>query len=57
MVKTLPSTAGDVGSMPGWGTRIPHATGQLSPRAHTQINIEKKENVKHTEELKGRIVQ
>ena len=24
MVKNLPSNAGDVGSIPGWGTKIPH---------------------------------
>ena len=29
-VKNLPSNAGDVGSIPGWGTKIPHAWGQLS---------------------------
>ena len=26
MVKTLPSSAGGMGSIPGWGTMIPHAT-------------------------------
>ena len=31
MVKNLPSNAGDVGSIPGQGMRIPHATEQLSP--------------------------
>ena len=31
MVKNLPSNAGDVGSIPGQGTKIPHAAGQLSP--------------------------
>ena len=31
--KTLPSNAGDGGSIPGQGTKIPHAMGQLSPRA------------------------
>ena len=31
--KTLPSNAGDAGSIPGQGTKIPHAMGQLSPRA------------------------
>ena len=31
VVKNPPSSAGDVGSIPGWGTKIPHATGQLSP--------------------------
>ena len=27
MVKTLPSNAGGVGSIPGRGTKIPHAAG------------------------------
>ena len=31
MVKSLPSNAGDVGSIPSQGTKIPHATGQLKP--------------------------
>ena len=35
VVKDLPSNAGDVGSIPGWGTKIPHATGQLSLCATT----------------------
>ena len=35
MVKNTPSDAGDAGSIPGWGTKLPHATGQLSPRAAT----------------------
>ena len=26
MVKTLPSDAGDVDSIPGWGAKIPHAS-------------------------------
>ena len=34
-VKNLPSNAGDVGSIPGWGTKIPHAWGQLSLWAAT----------------------
>ena len=33
VVKNLPSNAGDAGSIPGWGTKIPHATGQLSPHS------------------------
>ena len=32
VVKNLSSNAGDVGSIPGRRTRIPHAAGQLSPR-------------------------
>ena len=34
MVKNLPPNAGDMGSIHGWGTKIPHAAGQLSPRRH-----------------------
>ena len=29
VVKNPPSNAGAVGSTPGWGTKIPHAAGQL----------------------------
>ena len=35
MVNNLPSNAGDAGSIPGQETKIPHATGQLSPRVTT----------------------
>ena len=35
VVKKQPSNAGDVGLIPGWGTKIPHAAGQLSPRTTT----------------------
>ena len=38
VVKNLPSNAGDVGSIPGLGTKIPHAVGQLSPS--TQMKME-----------------
>ena len=33
VVKNLPSNAADAGSIPGQGTKIPHAMGQLSPCA------------------------
>ena len=33
VVKNLPSNTGDMGSIPGQGTKIPHAVGQGSPRA------------------------
>ena len=36
MVKNPPSNAGDAGSILGQGTKIPHATGQLSPHATTR---------------------
>ena len=35
VVKNLPSNAGDAGSIPGQGTKIPHAAGQLGPHATT----------------------
>ena len=35
MVKNLPCNAGDVGLIPGRGTKIPHAAEQLSPCALT----------------------
>ena len=31
MVKNPPCNVGEVGSIPGWGTKIPQAVGQLSP--------------------------
>ena len=31
VVKNLPANAGDVGLIPGQGTKIPHATGELRP--------------------------
>ena len=31
VVKNSPCDAGDSGSVPGQGTKIPHAKGQLSP--------------------------
>ena len=33
MVKNSPSSAGDTGLTPDWGTKIPHALEQLSPQA------------------------
>ena len=33
VVKSLPLSSGDLGSVPGWGTKILHASGQLSPLA------------------------
>ena len=36
IVKNLPCNAGDVGSVPGQGTKIPLAPGQLSPQATTR---------------------
>ena len=30
-VKNLPSSTGETGSMPGWGTKFPRSSEQLSP--------------------------
>ena len=35
VVKNPPYNAGDAGSIPGQETKIPHAVGQLNPRATT----------------------
>ena len=35
MVKNTPSNEGDAGSIPGRGTKISHAAGELSPHATT----------------------
>ena len=35
VVKNLPRNAEDVGSIPGWGTKIPHNTEQLSLNSAT----------------------
>ena len=34
VVKNPPYNAGDAGLIPGQGTKIPHAAGQLSPRCN-----------------------
>ena len=39
VIKNPPSDARDVGSIPGRGTKIPHAAGQLSPRATTREKL------------------
>ena len=35
VVKNLPCNSGDAGSIPGQGTKIPHAVEQLSPLSTT----------------------
>ena len=53
MVENLPSNAGDVGSIPGQGTKIPHATGQLSPHATATepAHLKERARVPQTTEL------
>ena len=36
VVKNLSSNVGDMGSIPGWGTNIPHTIGQLSRHVTTR---------------------
>ena len=36
VVKNSPLNARDAGSVPGWGTKTPHALEQLNPRATTR---------------------
>ena len=44
VVKNLPSNAGDVGWIPGWGTEIPSAAGQLSLHTATRQPAHRSEN-------------
>ena len=39
VVKNPPCNAGDAGLIPGQGTKIPHAAGQLSQRASTRARM------------------
>ena len=35
VVRNPPARTGDMGSIPGWGTKIPHVMEQLSPMCLT----------------------
>ena len=37
VIKNMPCNKGDVGSIPGQGTKIPRAVEQLSPRATAAV--------------------
>ena len=41
VVKRMPCNAWDVGLIPGWGTKIPRATEQLSPYATTRESVQR----------------
>ena len=46
MVKNLPCHAGDTGSIPGQGTKIPYAMGQLTPdEAKNKYFLKRKKNL------------
>ena len=46
VVKNRPSNTGDVDSIPGSGTKIPHVTGQLSLHAITKTQCSQKAKTK-----------
>ena len=47
MVKNPPSNAGDMGNIPGWGTKTPHAVEKQSPCTATT------EPVRHNQRVHG----
>ena len=65
MVKNLTANAGDTGWIPGSGTKIPHAAGQLSPcardtepmrlRAHALQQEKPPQCEAHTPQLESRV--
>ena len=42
VVKNLPSNVGGLGSLPGWGAKMPHVRGQLSYRTRTHAPHQEK---------------
>ena len=48
MVKSSPSSAGNVGLIPGQGTKIAHTVGQLSPWATSGEAQEPQRRISHT---------
>ena len=66
VVKNPPSNAGDVGFIPGRGTKIPHTAGQLSPhatttelarlneRAHVPWSLRATTKTQHSQNSKGK---
>ena len=54
MVKNLPSNAGDTSWIPGRGTKIPHAVGQLSPHGATRERKPASHNYREVHAPQGR---
>ena len=54
VVKNLPSNAGYVGLIPCWGTKIPHATGQLSQHTATKESPHAKKKSQHSQNKKNK---
>ena len=65
LVRNLPFNAGDAGSIPGQGTKIPDAAGQLSPHATTREKpihlredpVQPKKEIQDFELVKSNIIQ
>ena len=51
MVENPPFNVGDIGSIPDWGTRIPHPTGKLSMNSAMRIKTEKKKSTGRTAKM------
>ena len=54
VVKNLPSNAGYVGLIPCWGTKIPHATGQLSQHTATKESPHATKKSQHIQNKKNK---
>ena len=50
VIKNLPSSAGDVGSITGQRTKIPHAAGQLSLCATARESLDASTETQHSPE-------
>ena len=48
VVKNPPSNAGDTGVIPGRGTKIPHAVGQLSLHTRSRAQVPQRESPRAT---------
>lgn len=48
MIENPSSNAGNTGLIPGWGTKIPHASGQLGLYVHAAT---REKTTHHNEEL------
>ena len=49
MVKNLPCSAGDVGLIPGQGSKIPHTSGTTKPAPHNYRSLQAPEPTSHNQ--------
>ena len=57
MVRNLPSNAGILGLIPGQGTGIPHAAGQLTPCTATTEPLHHKKDSTQPKKKKSQILE